>query len=679
VTAAHAGIGTTNGQPARRGYLLPDEVPADGDPIMARLTHEEYAEMVRDGISYEDLRKRQRERTPESIRDKPSNQKPSEPTPEPKRQGAARPAADHHQDHEANGTYGRSEDGEDGEDVPPKAERPTIKITTEEHTVNAKAALALGRDGGIYQRGGMLVRVVHDSARAPKGVRRPLAPRIDALPQAILRERLSEAARWVTVQTKGDDEVERDARPPGWCVSAVHARGEWAGVRHLEALIDHPVLKWDGSLLVEHGYDDDTGLLLDESAALPQVPGWPSRQDAIDAVLALYDVVRDFPFATDAHKSAWLAGVLTPLARFAFDGPAPLFLVDSNVRGAGKGLLLSVASLIVTGREFTVAAYTQDQDELRKRITALAVQGDRMVLFDNLDGKFGNATLDAALTATSWSDRLLGVNRTVNCPLYATWYATGNNVSVHADTARRICHIRLESGEERPEERQQFAYPNLIEHVKANRPRLLGAALTILRAYVVAGRPDMRLPAWGSYEGWSALVRAAVVWVGLPDPWQTRLQLQEQADVAAGAMEVLLASWLYFDSDKRGKTAAELCDYLRDPPKPAPEWTVEMRDAVEALVGKLDSRALGFKLRSYRRRVFRGLFLDIAGTQQRAARWAVYPAAEFAARVKHPHHPHHTHSERDPRAGEDGEFSEHVSPKETLDRDGDDFGDAWEG
>ncbi len=42
--------------------------------------------------------------------------------------------------------------------------------------------------------------------------------------------------------------------------------------------------------------------------------------------------------------------------------------------------------------------------------------------------------------------------------------------------------------------------------------------LTILGAYVQAGRPSMNLRHWGSFEGWSDLVRGAVVFAGLPDP-----------------------------------------------------------------------------------------------------------------------------------------------------------------
>src|SRR5262249_59270502 len=119
--------------------------------------------------------------------------------------------------------------------------------------------------------------------------------------------------------------------------------------------------------------------------------------------------------------------------------------------GSGKGLLLDCICRIITGERFTIATYTADEDELRKRITSLVLAGDRLVLFDNLEGKFGNAVLDAALTGTAWKDRLLGVNRTTDAPLYMTWYATGNNVAVGADTARRVCHIPLQSPDQHPE------------------------------------------------------------------------------------------------------------------------------------------------------------------------------------------------------------------------------------
>jgi Domain of unknown function (DUF3854) len=532
--------------------------------------------------------------------------------------------------------------GESGESGESFSGRPEIVITTEEHEVNAQAAGVLARDQSLYQRGGMLVRVMRDTSPAAGGIRRPFAPRIEPLPPALLRERLAANARWVTIRETQHGPQELPARPPGWCVAAVHARADWPGLRHLEAVVDYPVLRPDGTLLDHPGYDDATGLLLDFDGEPPIVPPAPSHREAILARDALLEVVADFPFEQNCHRAAWLAALLTPLARFAFTGPAPLFLVDANVRAAGKGLLLDCISRIISGERFTVATYTSDEDELRKRITSLALAGDRLVLFDNLEGRFGNAVLDAALTATSWEDRILGVNRMARAPLFVTWYATGNNVAVGADTARRICHVRLESSHERPEERGDLQHPDLLAYVAANRPRLLGAALTILRAFDWAGRPQRELRPWGSFDGWSRLIRSAVVWVGLPDPGDTRFLLQEQADVTAEGMGLLLFCWEKLDPDRQGLTAAEVIDRLfKRPQESPPAWHAEMRSAVESLVGRGDSRALGNKLRSYRRRIFGGRFIDQAGREHRAARWVVRPASEFRRPVgkDSPHSP----------------------------------------
>jgi hypothetical protein len=355
----------------------------------------------------------------------------------------------------------------------------------------------------------------------------------------------------------------------------------------------------------------------------------------------LEDVIQDFPFETEAHKAAWVAALLTPLARFAFTGPAPMFLADANVRAAGKTLLLETIGYIVTGGPMTVSTYTADRDEMRKRITSLAVEGDRLVLLDNLAGMIRNPVLDAALTSETWKDRILGVNRTVSAPLLMTWYASGNNAQLYTDTARRTCRIRLESPEEQPELREGFRHPDLVGWVIRERPRLLSAALTILGGYTAAGRPDQRLKSWGSFGGWSDLVRGAVVWAGMADPGETRVAISE-GDPTVEALGALLVAWQQADPHRRGLMAGEFIKIVQD--SDAPEWAETAKAALDVLLDRVDARMLGNRLRSYRKRIVGGLFFDRAGERQNAIRWAAYPAEEFGRRPEKTNQTNNTHA-----------------------------------
>ncbi len=519
--------------------------------------------------------------------------------------------------------------------------RPRIVIGVDEYRVNEEAAAGLAAEGDLYQRGGVLVQVFEQPA-GPDGadvIRRPAgAPVVRALPRTLLRDRLTRAAEWFVVRGRGETEEVVPAHPPDWCVGAVHDRGDWPAVRRLDAIVTHPVLLPDGQILAASGYHARYRLL----ACLPpgsavEVPESPTAADVAAAVATLLDPLADFPFQAPAHRAAWVAGLLTPLARFAFAGPAPLFLVDGNVRGVGKGLLADVAALILTGRRFSVMSYTNDREELQKRITALVMEGEELVLLDNLAGAVGNDILDAALTGDRWKGRVLGASRTYDGPLAVTWFGTGNNVQLHADTSRRTCHVRMESADERPETKAGFRHPNLRDHVLRNRPTLLAAALTILRGWDVAGRPTHGLRPWGSYEDWSAVVREAVVFAGLPDPGETREALQSTADRDACAMADVLAGLEHLDDTGRGLTTGEIVDRIRGAERPT-ECLANLRAAVEELCGRLCGRALGYKFRHFARRNFGGKCLDSAGDGKHASRWRVR-ALTAASAPKHPPHP----------------------------------------
>jgi hypothetical protein len=279
-----------------------------------------------------------------------------------------------------------------------------------------------------------------------------------------------------------------------------------------------------------------------------------------------------------------------------------------------------------------VCGFSHDSVEMAKSITSVALAGDVVILLDNLSGAFGNDALDRALTATRWKHRILGKLENTDLPLLTTWYATGNNVSVAADTVRRLLHIRLNVLDEHPEERGGFQHPNLLGWVRQNRPQLLVDAMIILRGYCAAGRPDQKLVPFGSFEGWSDLVRSAVVWIGWPDPCLTRQGIAT-ADSTAEALDQLLAAWKAYDPNNQGLVIGKLLPILY-PSEPRPllsQEAMDMRSALEMLVscppGKVPTaRQVGNRLKSFRGRVRSGVFLDIDNSVSRefGAKWKLF-------------------------------------------------------
>jgi hypothetical protein len=448
--------------------------------------------------------------------------------------------------------------------------RPTIVITTEEHHVIDQAIAALAAEECVYQRGNALVTVLRDPSRVQREkIHRPKgSPRIVPLPGPRLRELLTKTAMWAKGRRDRDGDVELvPAHPPDWAVNGVAARGSWPEIRTIEAIIEAPALRPDGTILDVPGWDKAMELLYEPNAEFPPIPDRPDQDDAERAARQLLDLVGDFPFKGEEHRAAWLAALLTPLARFAIDGPCPLFLFDGNVPGVGKSKLTDVIAIVATGRDMPRTAYPDNDEEMRKRITATALAGDRLMLIDNIKPgtPLGGGSLDSTLTGLSWRDRKLGASEmTPDLPLFTVWFATGNNVELRGDMLRRTVPCRLESPEENPEERTGFAIEgDLLRHVREHRGRLVVAALTILRAHALAGRPAMGLKPMGSFESWSEVVRAAVSWAFGVDPCATRKELQD-SDPESLARAVLIQGWSELPNAELGLTVSEALKCLRD-------------------------------------------------------------------------------------------------------------------
>jgi hypothetical protein len=504
--------------------------------------------------------------------------------------------------------------------------RPVVMIGPEEHKVITQVIEALAKsDPNIYQRGGQLVRTIREPNPDGDGAS---ASRIAPIPAANLRTRITRFVQLAVIVKKKT----KAAHPPEWLAPGIAAATAWRDIRPLTAISPTPVLRKDGSILQTAEYDSKTGVIYEPRGDYPAIPDSLTQADAAAAAAVLSEVVCDFPFEAPEHKSAWVAGVLTTFARFAYRGPAPLFLVDANVRAAGKSLLADAAGIIAAEANFARRSYPNGRDradEMRKAITALAIAGERLVLLDNLPGFIGDSSLDAALTTEGdWSDRILGHTQTVRVPLLMTWWATGNNVTTEGDTSRRVLPIRLLSPDEHPEQREGFRHPDLLAWVRQERGRLVAAALTILAGYIRAGRPDQRIKPWGSFEGWSRLVRSAVVWAGLPDPRTACTEFISRADTEAAALGAMLEAWPEVDPTREGMTVGKLLTLLKKCPDDFPRTREALTEFCPARSGDLPMpHALGVRFRKFARRNIGGRCFESKPGRGGVAAWFVAPAA----------------------------------------------------
>lgn len=441
--------------------------------------------------------------------------------------------------------------------------RPEIKVTQETLDLANAASDAIALDMSIYKRAGSLVHVVRQDSTIPGG-RRTLG--IRELPHALLTVHLSQVARWLKYDAKR--QAYGRVGVPSAIVNAVHDAGEWPKVRPLLAVANAPTMRPDGTVIQKKGYDVATGILYQPSRPFAEVPDDPTLDDAKKAADFILDYACDFPFAAPSDRSAWLACVLTLVVRNAITGPCPLFAIDGNTPGVGKSRLVDLAHIIAYGTKAPRSSISKQEEEMRKQITSLLIEGVGAALFDNIDSgtRFGGPAFDALLTSDVWRDRELGKSVVKTLPARAVWFATGNNMVFAGDLARRSMRIRLETDLSNPEQRERFRWgegEKLFKAADRARVLLVTHALTIIRAYHHAGQPLKKGNSWGSYESWSRMVVDPIRWVGLADPLLSRATEDvDNLDPALMAAETLAIA---MQDIGRDLTVRELLNMLYPP------------------------------------------------------------------------------------------------------------------
>jgi hypothetical protein len=368
------------------------------------------------------------------------------------------------------------------------------------------------------------------------------------------------------------EELERDyvrVPVPDDLVKAIMAAETMWQFDWLDGIIEAPTLALNGTVINKPGYNREEGLFYDPRNVPDMDPIGSTPDEAIAGLAVIHDAIDEFPFADAVDdgevlgqsRSVAVAAILTATIRRVLP-ICPIFLIDAPSASSGKSLLADVIAAIPTGRGAGATTWSGNSEEQRKTLTSILVAGDLVVNFDNVEAAIGGPEICRVTTAqASLKDRLLGSTKMLELPTNTMWVFTGIAMTVKGDCTTRVVRCRLDAGMEHPE-RRKFKRPDLIKYVLEQRGALLHACLTILRAYIVAGKPLVSVTGKpfdvpSRFNEWGALVAGALCWLDQPDPLGSQASVIDEDPIKEARRGIMEAWATAFGLDK-WVTAKEL-------------------------------------------------------------------------------------------------------------------------
>ena len=298
---------------------------------------------------------------------------------------------------------------------------------------------------------------------------------------------------------------------------------------------------------------------------------------------------------------------------------APMFHVRAHMVGSGKSYLCELITAFATPQRGTPTTFPGDDEECRKLLLAELLRAPAVIEFDNLTGDLvAHKSLCTALTSEFMSGRILGVSKTATVGTRALFLSSGNNVGPVQDMTRRCITIHLDPGCEVPAART-FKRPDLVREVLRERGRFVSAALTIVRAWIVAGRPKTVCKSLAGYGDWSDLCRQPLLWLGLADPTESVFEAMAE-DPDRETLGRLLSAW----HSVFGKTPAMVRDAVQQ--SCVHDEYVELREVLHDIAderGEINRRKLGWWIKRHAGRIVDGRRFVRATGNRSAEAWQV--------------------------------------------------------
>ncbi len=371
--------------------------------------------------------------------------------------------------------------------------KPTIVLPGGPRTITA-AGEDLGRllasTQKVFIRGGALVTLDADGDGHP--ILRQLKP--------VALASVFESVATLAKMTQG-------SLQPAICTeSAANLIGSSAAFRDqmpsIRIITRCPVLiERNGKLLQITGYDLASGIM---------AGGCPVPDMTLtEAKERLYELLRDFRFATPADRARALAALITPAMVFGglLKGRPPIDLGEADDSQAGKGFRNKIKSRVY-GETMRCIAQKRDGGvgSLEESFNAALIQGAVFICLENVRGKIDSPAIESFITEDHYTARCAYHENVDIDPRRVCLSMTSNKADLTTDLANRCACVRILK---QPQGYAYARYPegDILDHVAAYQGRYLGAVFAVIRAWHAAGcsrtdecRHDFR--AWAQTMDW---------------------------------------------------------------------------------------------------------------------------------------------------------------------------------
>ena len=356
--------------------------------------------------------------------------------------------------------------------------KPVVLLPAGEQSItDAGHALGelLSRTHRFFVRGGAVVRMEHD----PDGL-----PILHDVKPAALASDFETVA--ILCKADGPQGNIKAATCPEQTAKLIQASAAFReALPPIRVLTRCPVLiERNGKLIQICGYDRQSGIMAAGNRA--------ENVDLTEARRLLSEILDGFRFATQADRARALAALIAPA--LVFGGlvkslRAPVDLGEADASQTGKGYRNKLTAALYAQ---SVKSVTQKRaggvGSMEESLNMALIRGACFICLDNIRGKIDSPALESLLTEDSYTARAPYREPVEIDPRRVVVMLTSNKADITPDLANRSACVRILKQAD-GYTFQSFPEGDILDHVRANQSRYLGAVFAVVRAWFELGRP----------------------------------------------------------------------------------------------------------------------------------------------------------------------------------------------